>query len=815
VTNVGPTSGPPGTSVTIQGVHFGSTAADNIVKINGVQATVTSASPTTLVISVPAGASTGKLTVETGGWIVTLNADFIVSSAAPTVTGFAPAHGAKGAVVTLSGTNFGSSADNVSVWINGTAAPITAVNGTTLTFTVPTTATSGTVVVSTTAGSATSGDKFLVYPTITGFSPSSGAPGQAVTITGTNLDAADFVYVGGGSYARVTDATTTSMTVIVPDNASSGPIGVGPSEDDFVQAAGTFTFLSPYVPTITSFSPQYGPVGTPVTLYGTNFDGTPNLNRVQVGGVTAVVGWVVNGYAMQVIVPPGTAGGRISVGTLQGTATSTDSFSVTNVPPPSASVTTSPATINAGAVAVGGTFDADVTVTNTGTTTVHVSGASVSGAKFLYQGTSCYGYNYQLVYFDSLAPGASCTLSVRYLPTTVAADTGTLTFSAAGAVRTVTLAGSGVAPLVPVATLSPASLTFTSLELGTVSSPQTVQLSNTGTAAMNVSNVTVSGEYMQTNNCPPVLAVGKSCSISVTFAPIRFVGSKPGNLGVASDASNSSTSLPLNGTGSLAHSGRLALYTRYAWGVDNVYVDGAWVGGNLKYDSQDACGGLGAITVTLAPGSHTIDADDNLLSVGQTSETVVENGCTVHQISGTVNCASPNFISGGYCYPPALPTCVSPQILQNGKCVTPGGSAGSGSGATGGTGTGGSNGASGGSPAVFDNSGGGTNAAACLSFGFLSGEAANYSDTQTITNTCSFTVYVLQCHSASTNPGTASTQCGANGRFFQQFGWLKPGETGSNSYSMPPNTTIWYGACSGGDQPKGKEVSATGSYICQ
>jgi len=68
ITSINPTSGPIGTSVTITGANFGVTQGASTLKFNGVTATsITSWSDTQIIAVVPAGATTGNVTVITGG----------------------------------------------------------------------------------------------------------------------------------------------------------------------------------------------------------------------------------------------------------------------------------------------------------------------------------------------------------------------------------------------------------------------------------------------------------------------------------------------------------------------------------------------------------------------------------------------------------------------------------------------------------------------------------------------------------------------------------------------------------------------------
>lgn len=65
ISSFSPTSGIRGTSVTVVGANFSGTIANNIVTVNGTLATVTSASPTQLVFTVPQAATTGAVQITT------------------------------------------------------------------------------------------------------------------------------------------------------------------------------------------------------------------------------------------------------------------------------------------------------------------------------------------------------------------------------------------------------------------------------------------------------------------------------------------------------------------------------------------------------------------------------------------------------------------------------------------------------------------------------------------------------------------------------------------------------------------------------
>ncbi|HXH51024.1 MAG TPA: choice-of-anchor D domain-containing protein, partial [Terriglobia bacterium] len=103
--------------------------------------------------------------------------------------------------------------------------------------------------------------------------------------------------------------------------------------------------------------------------------------------------------------------------------------------------------------------------------------------------------------------------------------------------------------LAPAASLSPTSLTFGSQPVNTTSGPQTVSLSNPGTAPLLISSITATGDFGQSNNCGNALAAGSTCSINVTFTPTAG-GTRTGTLTVSDNAATSPQAASLTGTGS-------------------------------------------------------------------------------------------------------------------------------------------------------------------------------------------------------------------------------------------------------------------------
>jgi hypothetical protein len=110
------------------------------------------------------------------------------------------------------------------VKFGGTKATIIVLSGTTyITATVPAGALTGSVTVATGSTTLTSTKNFNVRPTMTSFSPSSGAVGTLVTITGTGLKQTTKVTFSGKS-ANFTVVSDTEVTATVPTGATTGKI---------------------------------------------------------------------------------------------------------------------------------------------------------------------------------------------------------------------------------------------------------------------------------------------------------------------------------------------------------------------------------------------------------------------------------------------------------------------------------------------------------------------------------------------------------------------------------------------------------------
>jgi uncharacterized repeat protein (TIGR03803 family) len=187
-----------------------------------------------------------------------------------------------------------------------------------------------------------------------------------------------------------------------------------------------------------------------------------------------------------------------------------------------------------------------VTITNSGLGNLIFgsSGVALSGpnaAEFAITADTCSG--------SAIVPKATCLVSVTFNPTVAAGATAALTFSDNAVVsgQTIALAGTGLTPNVSV-TLSPGELSFSPQTVSTTSSVQTLTLMNSGGLPLNITSISASASFNETNNCGPSVASAASCSIQVRFAPTA-PGPVSGTLSVTDGASGSPQTVALSGVG--------------------------------------------------------------------------------------------------------------------------------------------------------------------------------------------------------------------------------------------------------------------------
>jgi uncharacterized repeat protein (TIGR01451 family) len=247
-----------------------------------------------------------------------------------------------------------------------------------------------------------------------------------------------------------------------------------------------------------------------------------------------------------------------------------------------------------GSVTVGTTTAAQtVTLSNTGTASLQVTVLDAPSAPFARSGGNCGALPI------TIAAGANCTLDYTYSPTATVTSNQTLTVTAdAPGSGTIELGGTGVQGTLAIVG-SPVA--FGSVDVGDTSAPQTVTLSNTGSASLQVTvlDAPLAPFARSGGNCgglPITLGVGVNCTLEYTFTPTT-AGAVNQTLTVTADAPGSGT-ISLGGTGANAPAGNLTI-TPDSQGFGNVAVGQSSAVGTITLENTGTAS-LDVTSLTLA-----------------------------------------------------------------------------------------------------------------------------------------------------------------------------------------------------------------------
>jgi hypothetical protein len=227
LTSVTPSSSVVGTSVTIAGSNFGATKGVSTVTFNGTAATPTTWSSNSIVVPVPAAATTGSVVVTVNG--LASNGLTYTVLIAPSLTSVAPSSAAIGAAVTIAGANFGATKSTSTVKFNGTAATPTSWSATSIVVPMPTGATSGNVIV-TVNGLASNGLPFTVNhaPTLSAVGDRQDESGTTVSLqlSGTDPEGNTLTYGAAGLPASLSVNSSTGLIFGTLASNSAGSYNV-------------------------------------------------------------------------------------------------------------------------------------------------------------------------------------------------------------------------------------------------------------------------------------------------------------------------------------------------------------------------------------------------------------------------------------------------------------------------------------------------------------------------------------------------------------------------------------------------------------
>jgi len=202
-----------------------------------------------------------------------------------------------------------------------------------------------------------------------------------------------------------------------------------------------------------------------------------------------------------------------------------------------------------------------VTLKNTGTDILNLAAANAvtlggtNAAEFTTAGTTCSNS-------QAIPVNGTCSIVVAFSPATAGAKTATVTITDdVSPAQTINLSGTGVTA--PTATLSAATLTFAAQRTGTTSAAQSVTVTNSGGADLNIATVVLGGTNSSdfsiatgttcTNNSTVTGGAANTCVINVTFTP-STVGARTATITItdnadATGAPGAAQTITLNGTG--------------------------------------------------------------------------------------------------------------------------------------------------------------------------------------------------------------------------------------------------------------------------
>ncbi|MBI3039581.1 IPT/TIG domain-containing protein, partial [bacterium] len=329
INSISPSTGGPGTIVTIQGQGFGTVQGSSLVSYAGVTLTPHSWSDTVIVAPIPLNNTVnGAFVVTIGGNSSNPSAQFSVSD--PILSGITPPSGTPGTQVTLTGQFFGVTQNGSYVSFNGQVSQVINWSSNVINCVVPT---SGglspgnlSVVVMVNGNRPSNSLSFsLIFPSISGINPSSDNVGSVITINGQGFGASQNQVGGvvtiGGLMASVNFWSDYSIQARVPQVPNPAVYNVMVTSNQKQSTPFPFTISSPE---LAGILPNPLKRGELLTINGKYFGQTQSEGpgSVTIDGFPASIqGWQDN--QIRVIVPNGASTGSnktvlVNVGGLEG-----------------------------------------------------------------------------------------------------------------------------------------------------------------------------------------------------------------------------------------------------------------------------------------------------------------------------------------------------------------------------------------------------------------------------------------------------------------------------------------------------------------
>ncbi len=338
-----------------------------------------------------------------------------------------------------------------------------------------------------------------------------------------------------------------------------------------------------------------------------------------------------------------------------------------------------------------------VRLTNGQNTTLSIGSISTTGD---YGQTNTCG--------SGVLAGAYCTITVTFTPVATGPTNGavTVTDGAGNVLKVVSLSGTALAPV----GVSPTSLAFGTVAVGTTSAFQTVTLTNNQNASLTISGIAASGDYAETDTCAGSVAAKGICKITVTFAPTN-TGAVNGAVTITDGVAPNPQMVSLSGAGSGTVSSTATLSPRSIFfgnqvisttsmarpvtltnvGSTTLTISGIVASGN--YSQTNTCGGSlaptaqctisvkfspqvtgtlkGAITIT--DSASTSPQVESLLGTGVLPVTLFPNTLTFgNQGVGTISAVKTATMTNNQSVPLSVSTkLASGNYTETDNCVSP------------------------------------------------------------------------------------------------------------------------------------------------
>ena len=352
ITNVVPPLGGHGDFIQIFGNGFapGNKRPNTLtIKFNGTISTTSTNAVVSdseiQITNVPTAATSGLIQVILNGVTIQSPQSFIVvPTNTPYATNFNPIFGANNTPVTIKGVHF-ASANVTNVTFNGVrAASFAKISDNEVDVTAPAGVTTGPLVLQAKSGTTfntsnnvvTTATNFFAQASFTSFSPASGRSGTNVILTGGNFMGCSGITFGGISASDFTISNNTTIRVAVPANAPSGKIIILPPNGTLLAQQSSATDFK-ILPSISSFSPGFGPTNTLVTVSGSGLNEKSPHPDVTIGGGAVVSFGIISAGTLSFVVPANAASGPIVITTTNGTVISDQIFylpaAITNIAP--------------------------------------------------------------------------------------------------------------------------------------------------------------------------------------------------------------------------------------------------------------------------------------------------------------------------------------------------------------------------------------------------------------------------------------------------------------------------------------------------